>query len=194
MSKQNLQSMTGFARCEASGEWGSATWELRSVNSRYLELLWRLPEALRELEPSLRESARNTLTRGKVECHLKLQIQSSESVELHLNQALLHQWQSAACLVETALPPMSPYTVVDVMQWPDMVQTHTKANPQLCAAVDELFVQALNQLQQSRAREGQALLTVLQEKCAVIQQHLVTLKTLLSSTNRSVSTTITNAL
>ena len=65
-----IRSMTAYARSEAKGEWGSAAWELRSVNQRYLETYIRLPEQFRGLEPVIRERIRQRLTRGKIECTL----------------------------------------------------------------------------------------------------------------------------
>ncbi|MDU1267622.1 MAG: YicC/YloC family endoribonuclease [Escherichia coli] len=66
-----IRSMTAYARREIKGEWGSATWEMRSVNQRYLETYFRLPEQFRSLEPVVRERIRSRLTRGKVECTLR---------------------------------------------------------------------------------------------------------------------------
>ena len=65
-----INSMTAFSRREHSGNWGHLTWELRSVNHRYLEPAFRLPENLRHLEPALRERIKRSLARGKVECSL----------------------------------------------------------------------------------------------------------------------------
>ena len=69
-----IRSMTAYARREIKGEWGSATWEMRSVNQRYLETYFRLPEQFRSLEPVVRERIRTRLTRGKsnVRCVLSL--------------------------------------------------------------------------------------------------------------------------
>ncbi|HAD41017.1 MAG TPA: hypothetical protein DCF88_13035, partial [Plesiomonas shigelloides] len=66
-----IRSMTAFARNEVKGDWGTAAWEIRSVNQRYLETYLRLPEQFRSLEPVLRERIRQRLTRGKVECALR---------------------------------------------------------------------------------------------------------------------------
>ena len=66
-----IYSMTAFARVETKKEWGSAVWEIRSVNQRFLETYFRLPEQFRSLEPVLRERFRKKLARGKVECALR---------------------------------------------------------------------------------------------------------------------------
>ena len=67
-----IRSMTAYARKEINANWGNASWELRSVNQRYLETYIRLPEQFRSLEPIIRERLRSRLTRGKVECNLRL--------------------------------------------------------------------------------------------------------------------------
>ncbi|MFB0954646.1 MAG: YicC/YloC family endoribonuclease, partial [Aeromonadaceae bacterium] len=72
-----IHSMTGYARKEFKGDWGTAVWEIRSVNQRYLETYLRLPEQLRGLEPILRERFRKHLERGKVECNLRFESQTN---------------------------------------------------------------------------------------------------------------------
>jgi uncharacterized protein (TIGR00255 family) len=72
-----VHSMTAFARAERAGTQGTLSWELRSVNSRYLEPHLRLPEAFRDLEGAVREALRQGLSRGKVECTLRFRSCSS---------------------------------------------------------------------------------------------------------------------
>ncbi len=91
-----IRSMTAYARREIKGEWGSATWEMRSVNQRYLETYFRLPEQFRSLEPVVRERIRTRLTRGKVECMLRFEPDASAQGELILNEKLAKQLVSAA--------------------------------------------------------------------------------------------------
>ena len=69
-----IYSMTAYARKEVKAEWGSAVWEIRSVNQRYLETYFRLPEQFRGLEPLLRDRFRKRLARGKVECSLRFEV------------------------------------------------------------------------------------------------------------------------
>ncbi|ONG05194.1 YicC family protein [Escherichia coli] len=91
-----IRSMTAYARREIKGEWGSATWEMRSVNQRYLETYFRLPEQFRSLEPVVRERIRSRLTRGKVECTLRYEPDVSAQGELILNEKLAKQLVTAA--------------------------------------------------------------------------------------------------
>ena len=83
-----IYSMTAFARRELKANWGSAVWEIRSVNQRYLETFFRFPEAYRSLEPVLRERFRKTLQRGKVECQLRVMLAPNSEAKINVNQAL----------------------------------------------------------------------------------------------------------
>ncbi len=81
-----IYSMTAFARSEVKKEWGTAVWEIRSVNQRYLETYFRLPEQFRSLEPVLRERFRKRLQRGKVECALRFTANDSAVTKLNLKE------------------------------------------------------------------------------------------------------------
>lgn len=112
-----IRSMTAYARHEIKGEWGSAAWELRSVNQRYLETYIRLPEQFRSLEPVIRERIRTRLTRGKIECNLRFDLDPSMQTDLLLNQELAIQLVQAANWVkmqsnEGKIDP------VDILRWP----------------------------------------------------------------------------
>ncbi len=79
------RSMTGFARREAKLPWGTLVWEIRSVNHRYLEPSFRLPEDFREIEPHLRDAMRKALQRGKVEASLSVQWEQEGESDLGIN-------------------------------------------------------------------------------------------------------------
>ncbi len=98
-----IHSMTAYARREIKGDWGTAVWEIRSVNQRYLETYIRMPEQFRSLEPVLRERFRKRLARGKVECNLRYEANIAGNTELTINEALAKQVIHAARWVtETA--------------------------------------------------------------------------------------------
>ncbi|HTF84881.1 MAG TPA: YicC/YloC family endoribonuclease, partial [Cellvibrio sp.] len=90
------RSMTGFARREAKLPWGTVIWEIRSVNHRYLEPSFRLPEDFREIEPGLRELIRKALQRGKVEAALSIQWEQEGEAELGINLGRVSQLARAA--------------------------------------------------------------------------------------------------
>ncbi len=74
-----IRSMTGYARGETAGEWGELTWELRTVNHRYLDVSLRLPEELRALEPAIRQRTAAHLGRGKLDCVARLNLASQRA-------------------------------------------------------------------------------------------------------------------
>ena len=86
-----IRSMTAFSRKESKTEWGDISWEVRSVNHRYLEALPRLPEPLRDIENAVRERLRKRLSRGKVECTLKLKTEHIAQQSITINQAAARQ-------------------------------------------------------------------------------------------------------
>ena len=90
-----VHSMTAFARVESAGTQGTLSWELRSVNSRYLEPHLRLPEAFRDLEGAVREALRQGLSRGKVECTLRF-VEEGAGQRLQVDEARTRQLLAAA--------------------------------------------------------------------------------------------------
>ena len=149
-------SMTAFARVESRQEWGSLVWEVRSVNHRYLEPHFRLPESLREIEPALREQLRKKLFRGKVECGLKLQL-ADTTCTININNGLLQQLQQACDNVKTAFTETSAIDPLAVLNWPGVLEADeadvTVIHQQALAS----FSKALEQLTETRQREGAEL-------------------------------------
>ncbi len=86
-----IQSMTAFARSQAQGSWGSAIWEIRSVNHRYLEMSIRLPDNLHVLEANVRELIRRYLKRGKIECQLRFQAGDVQGAAIKINTHLAQE-------------------------------------------------------------------------------------------------------
>ena len=121
-----IRSMTAYARRETKGEWGSAAWELRSVNQRYLETYIRLPEQFRSLEPVVRERIRNRLTRGKIECNLRYEPDSSAQGELILNEKLAKQLVAAANWVKMQSDE-GEINPVDILRWPGVMAAKSEA-------------------------------------------------------------------
>src|SRR5262245_57613785 len=96
-------SMTAFARQTAEYPWGSLVWEIRSVNHRYLEPAFKLPEPVRWLEGELRERLRERVARGKIECSLRLQSNSAARGGVRIDEAFLEQLLAGARLVESKM-------------------------------------------------------------------------------------------
>lgn len=149
-------SMTAFARTDTQTELGTYSWEIRSVNSRYLELHFRLPDVLRSIEGPLREQLRNSLTRGKVECSLKFTANQAQQ-SLSINEDLVAQINQAADQVHGVIGPGNALSALEILKWPGVI---SQDNLDLEAASQEsltAFGAALTQLIEMRKREGQAL-------------------------------------
>ena len=172
-----IHSMTAFARAEQAGPNGTLSWELRSVNHRYLEPHLRLPEALRDLEGAVREALRQGLSRGKVECTLRY-AEDSAGQPLQLDRERAAQLVAAAENVASLIKQPAPLNPLEVLGWPGVLVADA-ADPQaLNKAALELFNQALDQLKQGRSREGGELAKLLGERLDAIQAEVVALREL----------------
>ena len=113
------RSMTSFARSTAHHEWGSITCEIRSVNHRFLEVNFRLPETLRELEMVLREKARKKLGRGKIDCSFQLTFNNNNS-EVNADLDLAKKYIDIAQKIATEIDQPGLIPPLEVMKWPGM--------------------------------------------------------------------------
>ncbi|MNZ33236.1 hypothetical protein D3C78_505790 [compost metagenome] len=162
-----VHSMTAFARVERAGPYGTLSWELRSVNHRYLEPHLRLPESFRDLEGPVRDALRQGLSRGKVECTLRL-AEENAGKPLQVDRDRASQLIQAAESVAALIQQPAPLNPLEVLAWPGVLVADA-ADPQaLNAAALALFERALDELKNGRAREGAALAALLEERLAAI--------------------------
>ncbi|MGP4123838.1 MAG: YicC/YloC family endoribonuclease [Sodalis sp. (in: enterobacteria)] len=156
-----IRSMTAFAQREIKGNWGTATWELRSVNQRYLEIQIRLPEQFHGLEPTIHERIRSRLTRGKVECNLHFDVNHSAQSALILNEKLVKQLVKAAQWVKMQ-SNQSEIDPLAILRWPGVISTKAKnldtIGIELLARLDA----TLNDFISARETEGKALNTLIE--------------------------------
>jgi uncharacterized protein (TIGR00255 family) len=150
-------SMTAFARQTGEFAWGSLIWEIRSVNHRYLEPSFKLPESLRMLEGELREQLRGHVARGKIECSLRLIQNATANSQIAINTALLEQVIAASVSVQQKLPQATALNPLELLAWPGVLQQPEADSDTLNQAAADLFKSAVRQLVESRAREGAAL-------------------------------------
>ena len=159
------KSMTAFAREVASIEDGELTWELRSVNHRFLEPNVRLPEELRGLDPKVRERLSARLSRGKVDCTLRFAPLPGAGGALTINRRLMEQVLVAADEIAIRLgEPATPH-VFELLQWPGLLQEPQRDMDAVASAAIELLNRALDSLVASREREGAQLRALLLERC-----------------------------
>jgi uncharacterized protein (TIGR00255 family) len=152
------RSMTGFARREAKLPWGTAVWEIRSVNHRYLEPSFRLPEDFREIEPNLREAMRKSLQRGKVEASLSIQWEQEGEADLGVNISRVAQLTKAAQQINHLLgAAAAPINALDILKYPGVLQKQELDREAMQSTVLKLFDLALEGLIEHRTREGNEL-------------------------------------
>lgn len=158
-----VHSMTAFARSTSETEHGHFTWEIRSVNSRYLEAFFRLPDAFRDLEPLLREQLKTGLSRGKVECSLRFQ-PNNQQQSLKVNEELVKQLVQATDQIQAIIGPGQALDPLELLQWPGVLspeKTDSKALQQSALAA---FKDCLQQSLTGRAQEGAELAKLIQER------------------------------
>jgi len=166
--------MTAFARREARAEWGSLAWELRSLNSRYLETYPRLPEEFRVLESAVRERVTARLRRGKVECTLRVELDRGGAVSV--DHELAGRVIAAAREVEDMLGHEGGLRAIDVLRWPGVAEA---APPDLDAIGPRMLAEldtALDELVSSRRREGGAIAAALGERCDAVEAITVAMR------------------
>ena len=162
-----IYSMTAFARLEVKKDWGDAVWEIRSVNQRYLENFFRLPEQFRGLENTLREKLRQSLTRGKIECSLRIETKKQTNAELNLNKELANQVIQSLQWIKTQAGE-GESNLTDVLRYPGVVEAQEQdldaISQDLLTAFDDLLTDFIAM----RGREGEKLNDIIQQRLDAI--------------------------
>ncbi|MBT0587916.1 YicC/YloC family endoribonuclease [Alteromonas oceanisediminis] len=158
-----IYSMTAFARNEVKQDWGTAVWEIRSVNQRYLETYFRLPEQFRSLEPVLRERFRKALQRGKVECNLRFNANDAAVGQLSLNEDLAKQLMKAADWVQSH-GQSTGVNPVDILRWPGVIAAEETNMDDIQADIMKGFDQTLKDFKDARATEGSNLKDMIEQR------------------------------
>ena len=163
-----ISSMTGFARCEETGPFGQLACELRSVNHRYLESGFRLPEELRALESELRQRLARELKRGKVDCTVHLRPAATGARELLVDEAALARVLARVKDVARQLPPQHSIDVMEILRWPGVVRDEQVDSDSLYETTRRLFDVTVQELVAARAREGVRLRELIEQRCIAL--------------------------
>lgn len=174
-----IRSMTAFARQDTQGDWGTLTCEIRTVNHRYLEPSFRLPEVLRELENSFREQLRGQLKRGKVDVGMRLQLAESSGQGLQINDELAEALNSAANHVNRILDNPAHINAIDILRWPGVLETTERDLEPVKAVAAELFERTVNELVVVREREGDRLRPLFDDRLATMAGHVTSVRSLM---------------
>ena len=159
-----IRSMTAFARAEVKGAFGTVACEVRSVNHRYLEPSFRLPDALRDLEFPLRERLRATLTRGKVEVQFRLDMAEASAGTVSIDQDLARQLVAAASEIDQMARHAAPLNATDILRLPGVIRSRDVDTEALHASALQAFEQALTGFIAMREREGTELARLIEDR------------------------------
>jgi uncharacterized protein (TIGR00255 family) len=170
-----IASMTGFARRETTGAWGSLVCELRSVNHRFLEPGFRLPDELRAAEPEFRQRVSRELKRGKVDCTISYRRVQGAEAALEIDAQALERLTERIRDVSGYLPQHT-VNVLDILRWPGVLRDDTDAGEEVLAAAHSLFAGTLKDLAAARAREGERLRELLETRCAGLEALVATVR------------------
>jgi uncharacterized protein (TIGR00255 family) len=164
-----IASMTGFARRESSGSWGTLVCELRSVNHRFLEAGFRLPDELRAAEGELRTRLMRQLRRGKVDCTMSYRRPQGVGGVMQVDALALEQLLAAVQLVSRSLQAPATASALDVLRWPGVLREDSTSGEELLAVAYAVFGATLEDLVAARAREGARLRELLEQRCAGLE-------------------------
>jgi uncharacterized protein (TIGR00255 family) len=167
-----ILSMTGFAAVGAELPGCTLSVELRSINHRYLDVQLRLPDELRMAEPALRDLLTGDLKRGKIDCRVGINRSSTGASSLAINADRVAQLRDAAAEIARHAPGSAPLSTVEVLRWPGVL-TEPSLDPEaLVARALELAASALADLRATRAREGDKLKAMIEQRCDGIEEQL----------------------
>ncbi|CAM8649444.1 COG1561 Uncharacterized stress-induced protein [Oxalobacteraceae bacterium] len=164
--------MTGYAVVKRESNAGTLTIELKSVNSRFLDLQFRINDELRSLEPMLREAIMARAARGKVECRLSFGRKEQSESSLAVNEALLAALNTAQRKVLATFSDARPMSVNELLRWPGVLSESELGQDSLQADVQAALRDTLDAFVISRQREGASLETMLLSRIDDIE-HIV---------------------
>ncbi|MDE0177229.1 MAG: YicC family protein, partial [Gammaproteobacteria bacterium] len=156
--------MTAFGRAQGD----LVDWEIRSVNHRYLEISFRLPEAFRDMEPGLRELVAGRLRRGKIDATLRIANQAGASPRL--NEEALDGLIAAVEDIRRRVPSAGTIDPVEVLRFPGVVRDDDDNLSRFKAAAQRSFGSAIEDLVDHRNSEGARLDGILRERLAMLEQ------------------------
>ena len=171
----SVNSMTSFSAATRDLPGGALTLEIKTVNHRFLEIQFRGPDALRVFEPGMREQISAQVKRGKVDCRLDLRKRDSGLQSALLDTPALEQLKAVGAIVQEVFPDATPLSVAEILQWPGVLRRDESTDNSLERDCAELTGEVMQQLMQTRAREGGQLKIFVQQRVAQMQAMLVPL-------------------
>ena len=167
-----INSMTGYAVVSAEISGGTLNVELRTVNSRYLDIQFRIADELRVFEAGLREAIGARLSRGKVDCRLSFSATTAAPRTQALNHEALDALNRLAIQVRQAIPDAQPLRTADVLRWPGVLAEATLSPDSLREQAMALCALAIDELNAARGREGAKLAGVIRDRVASMRERV----------------------
>ncbi|OGA72332.1 MAG: YicC family protein [Betaproteobacteria bacterium RIFCSPLOWO2_12_FULL_65_14] len=164
--------MTGYAAASADSPGGRLSIELRSVNSRFLDLQLRIADELRALEPMLRELIGARLARGKIDCRFFLNESGVAAKRERLNAEALERLKALAAEAQSSFPAAAPLSIADVLRWPGVIAEQAADEETLRRITADICTRALENLVAARAREGAKLAASILERVAAMRRRV----------------------
>jgi uncharacterized protein (TIGR00255 family) len=161
--------MTGYAVTSRETEVGSMTVEIKSVNSRFLDLQFRMNDDFRAFEPSFREAIISRITRGKVECRFSFARKEQLQNNKNLNPVVLGQIAQFQQDLQKQFPTSAQLTLYEILRWPGVIEENTVSDEKLSAEAMDCMIATLDSFVVSREREGAALQSVLLQKISEME-------------------------
>lgn len=163
--------MTAFARIQETCDSGSLTWEIRSVNHRYLEPGIKLPEDFKILETDIRKLITQYLERGKIDIGLRYKLdESSSKGAIYLNNDLVRRLAEVEQSVLDIVHEGQKLSVSNILSWPGVITDQQKDLSPLISIALSSLEKALKQLVETRETEGKALSEMITIRCEQISE------------------------
>lgn len=175
-----IHSMTAFARTQRLVESGHLCWEIRSVNHRYLDISFRLPESFRFLEAQLRNSLRDQINRGKLECQLKYQDTNTDNQSMLINIGMVNALVDLSSNLAASHNLANDMSVSRVLAWPGIVHANRVDTDELGQQALVLFQDAVKYLSKARAVEGAALKAHIEGRLHALEQEVIKARALIA--------------
>ena len=167
-------SMTAFATFTYKQDWGTLTWEIRSVNHRYLDISLRLPDELRTLEMTIRERISAKLKRGKIDCSLRFKSTSTISNNISVNDTFADAIIAACQTINNKLHQTTEINPMDILQWPGVIIEGERDTQIISQSALDTFDKLMDDFIHCREREGERLLDLIRQRCQIMSEVIQT--------------------
>lgn len=164
--------MTGYAQAITATSWGDIVWEVRSLNQRFLECNFKMPELVRFLEPELRNILKNKISRGKIDCSLRVESNDNIAYEIFVNQKLIADLLGLSKDIATEYSNVKELSVSDLLSIPNVLQIKSAWSEQANQDIKKSFTELTFKLIDARVTEGQKLCSIINEKADQILENI----------------------